>query len=399
MSSEKEIFSEKQLETLKTLKKVDENDNLYELDYLCEYNLDELLQKSTEKKIVGSRMRELLYSHIFPNDPSPKKVKNLIKQFGACSSFYCSDKNGNPLLARNMDFCIDVNETNILLHTHPKDGYASVGIAEGGMFGISKANLIEKDQETLRHLLFSPFFICDGINEKGFTVSLHILSEGKTSQQTGKTMISNTMVPRLLLDKVATVEEAIELLQKYDITFTCMYQNELFDMLSEHNFHWIIADASGKRAIIQVVNRKLKVIYNPVRVDYDADRDIGKIAFPNVPKDYLILTNFYHIEGYPNYNPDGYWRYQVLDELLEKNSKLTIEEVFGLLEKVKFLKNDKDSIYYIRNDLGLDPEDPNSWEWATLWSEVFDIANLKVSVALREDFTKIYSFGIKMGDK
>lgn len=61
------------------------------------------------------------------------------------------------------------------------------------------------------------------------------LIDDKTDQQTGKPGITMTTAIRMLLDKTATVEEAIGPLKKYD-----MYAS------ANGIFHFIIFDASGK---------------------------------------------------------------------------------------------------------------------------------------------------------
>ncbi len=62
--------------------------------------------------------------------------------------------------------------------------------------------------------LYAPL---DGMNEKGLAVSVNMIFDGATIlQNTGKPDITTTTAVRLPLNEAATVEEAIELLKKYD---------------------------------------------------------------------------------------------------------------------------------------------------------------------------------------
>lgn len=63
--------------------------------------------------------------------------------------------------------------------------------------------------------LAAPYAPLDGINEKGFAVTVLKIADEPTSQDTGKTNITTTAI-RLMLDKADTVDEAIDLLQQYD---------------------------------------------------------------------------------------------------------------------------------------------------------------------------------------
>lgn len=86
----------------------------------------------------------------------------------------------------------------------------------------------------------------DGMNEAGFAVSvLHL--DGKPTQQasTGK-KLTTTLDLRMMLDHAKTVDEALKILDGYDL---CIPDND-------GNYHFFMADATGRYAIVEFVYDK-----------------------------------------------------------------------------------------------------------------------------------------------
>ena len=61
---------------------------------------------------------------------------------------------------------------------------------------------------------FFPYLLMDGMNEKGLAMSVLKLRGDPTLQDTGKNKISTTVALRLVLDRAATVDEALALLDR-----------------------------------------------------------------------------------------------------------------------------------------------------------------------------------------
>ncbi|KXB41332.1 carcinine hydrolase/isopenicillin-N N-acyltransferase family protein [Amygdalobacter nucleatus] len=88
---------------------------------------------------------------------------------------------------------------------------------------------IKKADEPLQlkkkiNLLAAAYTPLDGINEKGLSVGICMTYQGPgkkgniaTDQQTDKKDITSTILLRLMLDKAATVDEAIQIAQSYDM--------------------------------------------------------------------------------------------------------------------------------------------------------------------------------------
>ena len=87
--------------------------------------------------------------------------------------------------------------------------------------------------------LYAPL---DGMNEKGLCVAVNMISDNTTIEQnSNKPDITTTTAIRLLLDKAANVEEAIALLQQYDM-------HASMGMM----VHFAISDVSGKKCCSRI---------------------------------------------------------------------------------------------------------------------------------------------------
>ena len=86
--------------------------------------------------------------------------------------------------------------------------------------------------------LYAPL---DGMNEKGLAVSVNMIQDSASiNQNTGKPDITTTTAIRLLLDKAANVEEALELLRQYD------FHSSMGMMV-----HLALADADGRSVAVE----------------------------------------------------------------------------------------------------------------------------------------------------
>ena len=89
-------------------------------------------------------------------------------------------------------------------------------------------------------MLASPYMCVDGINEKGLMVAVLDLNPPRIKQDTGKPKINTMIAVRMLLDRAATADEAVDLLRQYD-----------FNSMSKMAQHIYIADAQGKSVVVE----------------------------------------------------------------------------------------------------------------------------------------------------
>ena len=195
--------------------------NLYRMDVKYDYDLDHLIseEKLNDETAKGSILKEAL-----PFIP----VKVETPKYG-CSCFSITAEDGDVLMGRNYDFR---NDTScMLVYCEPDDGYKSVGFA-----AMDNLKVTDPDGGVKQRLtsLAAPFICLDGINKKGLSISVHTLDSDPTDQDTDKEKIFTTLAIRLVLDRAATTQEAVDLLRSYDM-----------HAMAGRDYHFYINDASG----------------------------------------------------------------------------------------------------------------------------------------------------------
>ena len=201
-----------------------------------------------------------------------------------CASFTATTAEGDKLFARNYDFA----KTNTcIVFTEPKDGrHASISSVDLQFIGMDAnqdvAGLMNKIT-----CLAAPYAPLDGMNDAGVSCGIYMTYQGETTtptdQNTDKPELTSTTMLRLILDYADSVEEAVELVSKYDLHDS-----------AQTSYHYMVADSTGKSAILEWVNgtdktdndgaaRKLVVTYN------DDDANIG---VREGSADYQWVTNF-----------------------------------------------------------------------------------------------------------
>lgn len=126
-------------------------------------------------------------------------------------------------------------------------------------------------KELVYAALYAPL---DGMNEKGLAVSVNMIQDAATiAQDTEKPDITTTTAIRLLLNKAATVDEALELLKQYDL-------HASFGMM----IHFAIADNSGRGVAVEYIDNEMVVSETPVVTNfYLAEGDKQGVGHPAVP--------------------------------------------------------------------------------------------------------------------
>lgn len=219
-----------------------------------------------------------------------------------CSAFIAVTPSGDVLFGRNYDF----DKTNVCLtFCDPGEGrhksFSSVDLNYVGMD-------INKDVEGLMNkitCLAAPYAPLDGINDAGVSCGIFMSYQGgqtvaTNQREEGKADITSTTMLRLILDYADDVDEAVELVKNYNLHDS-----------ANTSFHYMVADASGKSAILEWVPaegitdgedndgtaRTLNVIYNDDPM-YDQLRDGQAFA-------YQSITNFIVTPGYYEDITDG----------------------------------------------------------------------------------------------
>lgn len=167
-----------------------------------------------------------------------------------CSTLSVKNPTGGMLFGRNFDWeaC-----NALVVSAKPQSGYASVSTVNldflGGFVG-----LLPESTRTLA-ALYAPL---DGMNERGLVAAVLMISDSASiDQNTDKPDITTTTAIRLLLDKAATVDEAVALLRQYDM-------HASMGMM----VHFALADAAGKSVVVEYVDNEMVVVETPVVTNY-----------------------------------------------------------------------------------------------------------------------------------
>ena len=200
-----------EIQTISSVKQVDpENKYLYSMEYKADYNLDEVIESDLDaypallEYVVGKIAKDL-----------PVELSGVsIPSGSGCTSFQVKDAQGDGwLYGRNYDF---FKNPTLVTYSHPKNGYASIGVSDMSHFGYG----LEKLPDSFRNKLLclaSIYAPVDGINEKGLCTSIMALPGQASQQNTGKHVVGTSIIMRLFLDRCATVQEALDLLSTVDV--------------------------------------------------------------------------------------------------------------------------------------------------------------------------------------
>ena len=232
------LIARKDISTMLSLKEY--APGIYTMRIDCDYKLDKILEDGPyDENSVAKWVSE----NMFWNIP----IGLDISDFGCCS-FACTDPSGNHLFGRNYDY----KRTDALIfYTEPENGYASIAVTDlaiVNMAGDSKRH--EPDSLYGRAFLrAAPLLTSDGINEAGLGVSMLSLDYTDMSQNTGKTGLYLPIAQRAILEKCASVDEAIALLGNYDIK-----------TMVGRSFHIFITDKTGRSVVAEWVDGELKIV-------------------------------------------------------------------------------------------------------------------------------------------
>lgn len=166
------------------------------------------------------------------------RAEDLLPDGKACTGFTAEGKDGKAFFGHNEDW---EKGDYLVLRTYPASDYSSISVVD-----ISEANM--ESTYGRRLLLASAFFPLAGMNSQGLAVSTYSVDQHRASQSLDKPDIIWSVAIRLMLDKAATVPEALALLDSYDM------------LIDEGNsLQMLIADATGDSAVAAWVNGAMRI--------------------------------------------------------------------------------------------------------------------------------------------
>ena len=306
---------------------------LFAVRYDGDYSFDEFLEKggaSSDREVVQYLAENLI---------GELGLDFLGNIFG-CSTITANSPEGGVLFGRNFDW--NACEA-MVVEARPENGYASLSTVNMDFITMGAGGMMETalklDQVRTLAALYAPL---DGMNEKGLVVSVNMIQDNADlSQNTGKPGITTTTAVRLLLDKAATVEEALELLRQHD-----------FHASMGLVVHLALADAAGRRVVVEYIGNEMSVIETPV------------------------VTNFYLTPGekYGIGTNQSHTRYEILTGLLAEQDSFTQEDIRDALSSVS------------KGNFG-------EFE-STEWSIVFDLTAKTARYYHRENYENSWLFAL-----
>jgi hypothetical protein len=169
----------------------------------------------------------------------------------ACSLFAALGDADAMVYGRNFDW---EHSPAVLLFTAPPDGYASVSLVDIAFLGFTAAearDLTKLSLDERRPLLDAPYLPFDGMNEYGLTIGMAAIPDSPMPHDPAKETIGSLGIIREMLDHARTVDEAIAVMEGYNV-----------NMSGGPAIHYLIADATGKAALVEFYEGEMIVIPN-----------------------------------------------------------------------------------------------------------------------------------------
>lgn len=333
----------KRLATANSIEKLTSYDdyNLYKIDIKYDYSLRDVLNYGIKD---NQSFIDAIISESLPYLPVHIKVPD----FG-CSAFTAKESDGTVRMGRNYDFKNDTSA--MMVHCKPKDGYESIGFTA---LDNLQANQPDESMKKKLACITAPFICLDGINEKGVSIAVLTLDSEPVFQNRGKEVIGTTLAIRLVLDQAATTEEAVALLDNYDMFAT-----------SGRDYHFYITDASGDGRV----------------VEYDCENENRDMIVTKID----AITNFYgaYIERVEPDQKNGIYghgkeRYDRIVEVLDASADNQTEKTAW--EALKASSQDPNSENVTSN---------------TQWSIVYNNTKKNAKIAIRRKWDQVEAFDIK----
>ena len=248
-----------------------------------------------------------------------------------CTCFTSLEDSNEILLGRNFDWDSSIP---LLLYTDPPVGYASVSIVDLEFLGYTRQNLPD-NYDNRSNLLQAPWWPFDGMNEMGVAIGMMAVPHADSPLDPSKITLGEIDAIRLVLDFAATTEEAIQLMDEYNI------------LMETPPIHYLITDRNSDSAIIEFVNDEMIVIRNE--------------------EPWQVSTNFI-INGSGAPANSSCWRYNsAYSQLQEASGSISSSDAMSILQSVSA---------------------------STKWSVVYDVVSGDIQVAVGTDYNNIYTFNM-----
>lgn len=343
----------------------------------------------------------------------------------------CSSINFDKYLIRNFDLTYDDRTTIVVRTQGSRTKYKTLGVCSYEAF---TKTFIQSEENNIELYKLLPFIINDGFNQAGLSMSVNLVPSQyavKDAIPTGevKDTVYTSMLIRYILDRCATVDEAITLIKEHLIIKPSKWtQRKGYDV------QFIIADNTKSKVITfiedKVVDTSINYITNFNVHELIRNND-GSVYTPatldSAHKPSVInkiqsngqgLERFNLINTYYNTLEDKTDIINLLAKLKYTNAYLILEpedeedeeedpipnlvwytEFSGLHDTtIDSIPSDYSDVVAIARtryaNRSKDPSNPNYGTWETVHSSIYDRNAQTLSVYLHENFVKEYIFAI-----
>ena len=279
---------------------------------------------------------QYLQTGIYPGETTLQKDD--IHGAWGCTVFATLNLTGERLLGRNFDWYAD--HPIMLLFTDPSDGYASVSMVDLWYLDYTDDSIGIFERQALSQAPLIPF---DGMNEMGVAVGMMSLPYGNGIRDPSLFTLQDLDVIRLVLDYAANVDEAVELLEGYNVEFNPRIP-----------LHYLIADAGGHGVVIEYVGGEMRVLRNE--------------------NPWQVATNFVISDERPTAADSSCDRYNTSYQILENHDgSLDDSQAMALLGQVS-----------------------QAGRFPTIWSVLYNLTTGQVRVAIDRNYDELYTFQLEM---
>ena len=343
------------------------------------------------KKLNIQKVEDYLYTIYYDDydySIGIERAKIAFGYTGGCAAI----RNGN-FRGRNYDWTYD-DEAYFIIKTPARNGrHAVLGVA-GSIKVLTMDFVDSKEWNDAYYGL--PFATLDGINDAGLICNILVVPSGEMGLTSGSNpgceIMPASMINRYVLDYASTVDEALELLRNRNIYMPhCDYLDQ--------EFHWMISDYN-RTVVIEFINNKMHVLEDEKIATnfYLYGFDKTETSLPRIP------------EGIERYDliADNYDMTSTKDGMMKMLQSLNYSQCYDL-SMVPFwyseysggnldvnLFGDKDlsdgdltkaGAYRdaIAEYLDAWKKGRNNNTWITVYSAVYDMKNLSLSLVTQEN--------------
>jgi len=279
--------------------------------------------------------KEYLKTGVLPDHSFDYKAAPDLIKWG-CACFTAFGDKDNIYFGRNFDWA---NECALILYTDSPEAHASVSIIDPAYSGYTD-NMTSRELQISSRLKNAPFVTCDGMNEKGVSIAFLAVPHAEPPYNPKKVALNAMQTVRYILDYANDFEHAISLIK---------VANFQVESVPEH---FIIADASGKSAIVEYIDNEIIIIYNN--------------------ESFQVATNFIITgSGVPEVFPCNRYK-TAYNSLKAVNGKIDSNQAMNILQSISQSRGRS----------------------KTIWSAVYNLSDLTLKIATGRNYFKIFKLGM-----